>query len=46
MKMDYELFEELKIYVLNALEDKKNPKEVIKTLSALIDNVVDFYLED
>lgn len=44
--MDYDLFEELKLYTANALEDKNNPKEVLKTLAALIDHVAEFYLED
>ncbi|MEK4782342.1 MULTISPECIES: hypothetical protein [Bacillus] len=44
--MDYELFEELKPYVENAVEDKKNPKEVIKTLANLIEHIAEFYIDD
>lgn len=44
--MDYELFEELKPYVEAALEDKENPKDVIKTLAALVDHIAEFYLKD
>ncbi|EOO18560.1 MULTISPECIES: hypothetical protein [Bacillus] len=44
--MDYELFEELKPYIENAVEDKKNSKEVIKTLANLITHVAEFYIDD
>jgi hypothetical protein len=44
--MDYELFEELKGYTMTALEDKSNPKDVIKTLSELISYVAEYYIED
>lgn len=44
--MDYELYEELKFYINTKLEDKNNPKEVLKTLSGLIEHVAEFYLEE
>jgi hypothetical protein len=44
--LDYELFEELRVYITNTLEGKKNPKEVLKTLTALIEYVADCYLDE
>jgi hypothetical protein len=46
INMDNDLFEELKFYIESALEDKKNTKEVLKTLSGLIEHVAEFYLEE
>jgi hypothetical protein len=34
------------MYVEHSLDDKKNPKEVIKTLSELINHVAENYFED
>ena len=44
--MDYELYEELKTLVNRALDEKKNPKEVLKTISELINHIADDYLKD
>lgn len=44
--MDYELFSELKWHVETKLEDKKNPKEVLKTLAALVDHVAELHFDE
>jgi hypothetical protein len=46
MELDYELYDELTSQIRHVIEEKNNPKEVIKTLAALIDHVVEHHLDE
>lgn len=43
--MDYELYEELKMYMTHALESKGRPKEVLVTLTSLIEHVAEYFID-
>jgi hypothetical protein len=44
--MDYELYEDLADQLGYVIKEKNNPKEVLKTLAALIDHVVEHCLDE